>query len=436
MAILGRDPNDNLAPSYIIEVESTELIAGVTSLITSVEYESADGCADMMKITCGNPENRISDSKIFLPGNEMALWMGYGSELSYIGATVIYKVEYSFPDGGEPSMVVTGYTRDKEMMDNAPPKPKKFKGKGSVKKNRRAKQMSGRHYNDSTYGEAVREKAEDYGMEADVTSAGVPSTFIQPSGMSDYEFVQGLSNLTGWLFWVDRKEDGTWVLHFRDPLDRLEDVQDSKYTFTYNTELATLLSFDPEMTFQGQSTVVQVEVKNPRTGKIMKTIIEEPVAADNTTFGGGQIEDQERYAGFIPSGSSIKMYIGDYSFDVIAGKRFANEAEIQAWANAWYRKNRDNFVIASGKIIGLEKIMARQVHAIAGVGDMFSGDYYFSRVRHAMDAERGYETDFNCRKVLPTDGLDLKDPFSSPTPNAVKPTPPPPSNLKNPFGPG
>lgn len=437
MSILGQSPDDNLAPSYTIEVEGSELGIGITELITEVEYESADGCADMLKIQCANPNAIMSDSRIFIPGNEVALWMGYGSNQSWIGAAIIYKVEPNFPESGEPSMVITCYTRDKEMMDNAPPKPKKFKGKGSVKKNRRAKQLSGRHYKDIAYAGAAREKADDYGFLPDVTDGGEITNFIQPSGMSDYEFIQGLSNLTGWLFWVDRTPAGIWQLHFRDPLDSLIDVQDKKYTFEYNNgDLSTLLSFEPEMTFQGQATTLQLEVKNPRTGKIMKAEIEEPVAADNINYTGGRVEDQEQFKGAIPSGSAIKLFIGDYSFEVIATKKFTSEKEIQAWADAWYRKNRDNFVLARGKLNGLETLFARQTHTITGVGVLFSGDYYFSRVRHVMSAETGYITDFSARKILTSDGLDLRDPFAGSAKPPIIPAALPGGDLKNPFGPG
>src|SRR5690606_33284225 len=90
----------------------------------------------------------------------------------------------------------------------SPPKSKKVNGGG------------GRTYKELKYSEAVEEKAQDpaYNFAPDVDpSPETATTFIHKAGLTDYDFVRGLANLTGYYFWVDGDQDGKWTLHFRDP---------------------------------------------------------------------------------------------------------------------------------------------------------------------------------------------------------------------------
>ena len=400
--VLGFGLEENLAPAYVVEVGNEILDVGVTDLITAVEYESADGMADVCKITASNPGFALSEAKVFQPGNELAIWMGYGNNLTFIGRGIINTVEGDFPDEGMPSLRVTAFSKDKQMMDNAPPevKPKK----GSKKKGK-----GGRAFKDSKYSDAVTARAEDYGFLTQVdTTPDSPHDFIQKAGMNDYEFVQGLSNLTGFVFWVDGDEAGNWTLNFVDPEGGgLSDRQEIQYTFEYNTRLATLLSFQPTQTFAGAATKLVVKTEDPRTGKIIETEVEvdkedqalskllppgiDGIAAGDPT---GSIE------GTPASGANVKLFIGDYSIEVASGKKFTRPEQVKIWAAQWFRRHREQFILARGKITGTEKVMARQVHTISGAGSLYNGEYYFTRVRHIMTADAGYICDFNARKIL------------------------------------
>ena len=139
---------ENLAPAYVVEVGNDILDVGVTDLITQVEYESADGMADVCKITANNPGFALSEAKVFQPGNELAVWMGYGNSLRFIGRSIINTVKSNFPDEGMPSIQVTAFTKDKQMMDNAPPEVKRKKG--SKKKGK-----GGRTFKDAQYSDGV-----------------------------------------------------------------------------------------------------------------------------------------------------------------------------------------------------------------------------------------------------------------------------------------
>lgn len=389
--VLGIDTRE-LAPAYLIRVQGIEIDKGVTDLIDNVTYESSDGVADMMKVNVHDYNGEISDSKLFSIGNEMELWGGYGPELEYIGAVVIAKNQGMYPDQGMPTMTVTGYTRDSQMVDNSPPEVKRKKG--SKKKGK-----GGRVFKDSKYSDAVISRAQDYGFVTDVDpTLDSPHDFMQKSGMNDYEFIQGMSNLTGYVFWVDRSADGRWILHFKNP-DILSSLQTKKYTFTYRTEKASLFSFAPEMTFIGSHTKVLAHVKNAKTGKLLKATFEDGKVGGDTAYSGNP---DDKIIEPPPSGGGVKLYLGDFSVDVQTTKQFATVQELEQWTKQWFRKNRSNFVIAQGRSIGVETLTARTIHAIKGVATLYDGDYQFDRVKHVFDSEGGYICDWHGRKVLPT----------------------------------
>lgn len=397
------------APNFGIRISTGAVPLGVRQLVQRLEYESTDGMADLLRVNLVDPDmiqapgavgghsQRISDTKIFQPGNEISVSLGYGSELKHVGRAIIRKTRPTFPRAGLPTVEVIAYTKDCLMMDNAPEGSKKKKGKG------------GRRFTDQRFSDAVRERADDYDFVQDIDETpDARHTFYQKVGLSDYDFVNGLSNLSGYIFWVDGDENGVWTLHFKNP-DKLSaaDLQAKIFTFRYNDgNLSSLLTFEPELAIQGAITKLKVQVKDPVTGKTLEAEFTEEndrapdpkvVVSEDTLRAVDNILDGEQ-----STGSDIKLFINDFSFEEHANRRFRTEAEVIAWARQWFRRQRENFVLARGVTIGVEDLMSRQTHAISGVSVGLSGDYYFTRVKHILDSAQGYLCDFNARKVVPT----------------------------------
>ncbi len=395
-----------LAPTFEIEVNN-EPIGAVRNLIRQVEYESADGLADVARISLTNPDGMVSDRKIFQPGNEFSLFGGYGnkSQLTHIGRVRIIKNVPNFPQDGMPTMVVTGYTRDSQMMDNAPKKPPKGSGKNKtvaeIMKGDKQKGKGGRVFRDMAYDEIVEARAGDYDFAWDIDIVpGGEKRVVQKVGVSDYDFVQGIANITGFSFWVDADEKGKWTLHFRDPAKLKEfGAQEKEHTFEYDfVDGSSLLSFVPELLVKDSKTNILVTIKDKEDGTIIRAEVEE----DNTTppemdaTGDQTAEVQGEYT----SASSIKLQFNDYSFDVISNRRFTLEAEAIEWAQQWFRRMKQNFILSRGKIIGVEDLMARQIHNLKGIGKAYDGRYYFSRVKHIFSDSAGYTCDVGCRKEV------------------------------------
>jgi phage protein D len=367
-----------LAPKYSIKVAKTTVDNNIRQFVRHIEYESADGMADLMRIRCLNPDSIISNAKIFQPGNEVSLFIGYKEPLIHVGRVVIQKSIPNFPENGEQTISVVGYT--KETTFSKPEKSKK------------------RRFADYKYSDAVSDIAARYDMDEDIDpTPEKPRNWIQKANVNDYEMVQGLANITGFVFWVDGDENGIWTLHFRDP-EKLEE-QDKQYTFKYNDgPNSTLLSFRPELLVKDSKTKITVVVKDRRTGKQIKTTIEEE--SDASPDVEVMNDPTSELDGAYTTGSDIKLYFGDFSFDVISNKRFRSEEQAKFWAQQWFRRNKEDFILASGSTIGLETLMARQKHFIENTSVGFDGEYYFSKVKHVFN-DNGYKCFISCRKLVP-----------------------------------
>lgn len=374
---------DDLAPKYVLQVEGSELGSGITQFVDQVEYESADGMADMARITVNDPGGMLGDLKVFKPGGELDIWLGYGPNVAHVGRVILRKHRHSFPPDGDPSFQVEGYTLDALMMDNSPAEGKK------------------RRFPDLKMSEIVQEVASGYGfgeLDIDETPDRPRSGRgkWQKSGTSDYQVIQGLANITGFYFWVDYLPEGSgWTLHFKDPAKVLESVDQPNHVFRYNDgDNSTLLQFYPELLLQGATTKLKVVFKNPKNGKRIVEEIEEENDSPDIAFTGNEQEVSDEETG---KPTEIKVFLGEYSFD-LQPKRFKTNAEALQWARQWFRRNRENFILGEGMTIGAERLRARQFHTLENLNSMFSGKYYFSKVRHVLSASDGYTCTFNARK--------------------------------------
>ena len=368
------------APKWALKVNNEPLSDSIKSVIETVEFESYDGMADMLRLRMKNPRGEISNSKVFQPGNEVSTFAGYGSEnLEHLGRAVIVRQLPTFPQNGESTLEVIGYSKDYQLMDNEPG--------GSTK----------RTYAVTEYDGLFDIVAATYGFKTDIDpwSPRGSKDLFQKVGVSDYEFVKGLANIAGNVFWVDADEKGVWTMHLKNP-DNIKD-QEIKYNFQYNYgDSGTLLSFRPEVLIKGAKTKISVLVKDKETGNILKAEIEEESDSPELDASGDQAGSVN--APF-SSGSSIKLYFNDFSFEVVSSKTFKTEFDVSHWAQQWFRRMRDNFVLAQGKIIGVETIKARETHGIKGISPAYDGDYYFTKVRHVLNSS-GYTIDFGARKII------------------------------------
>jgi phage protein D len=380
----GRD----LAPAFDLQVNGINLGPDIMRAVTSVEYESSDGIADLLKIKIANVDAKLSSSKLWTAGNEVSLFGGYGDRTEFIGGVQIVEPKFFFPADAMPTIEIVGYTRDHAMMDDGP--AKLTDGKTRKQKNKRT-------WRNAQIREILEEKANVYGMDLDADDFSIGKSVTQKTGMSDYDLVKGLANLTGFVFWVDHDPLGTATLHFKKP-ESLPSYQDKAYRFRYSTSsLSTLLSFSPTYKFRGYRTALKVIVRNPLTGKTFDEEVTDDSSEEIDTVFAGDVDDEVE--GPLPPPTFAKIIVGEYSVTTMTRKAFSNAAEVKLWARNWFRRQRDNFVVGRGEVIGVSDLRARQTHEILGLGRLFDDQYEFVRVRHKF-ADSGYRCEFSARKVL------------------------------------
>lgn len=384
--MFGEDPHRYMAPAFEVAIEGSRLGKDLTELVSSAEYESADGIADAARLTVSNPDYALSDSPMWQPGNEMDLWFGYGNELGYVGRTIIVKPEPAFVESGMPTIAIKGYTKDHLMMLDKP----------------KLEEADIRNFAVDLIGDAVARIAsrEFYAFDNLDMDETPSNRFAAPqkADINDYNYVRGLANLLGWLFWVDytRPEDGGsgWTLHFRDP-NGLR-AQELIYTFEHNRgDASTLLSFTPALVLTSARTKLQVQSRNPETGEIYVEEFDDTDEAPDAKYKGDPqevIADEHTTAGAL-----VKFFFGDFATEVISDKKFKSASDLKIWAEQWWRRNRENFVLGRGRVIGVDSLRARQRHNFILPSKSLSGSYYWSRARHIFDSG-GYLVDFSARK--------------------------------------
>lgn len=380
---------ESLSPQFRVRlgVGGDDLSEDIAGLVTKLEYDSADGMADAAKIEISNPNLEFGDLKIFQPGNEIAIAFGYGSDIEHIGRVLIRRIRYNYPVEGMASFSVEGYTRDVLMMDDSPEKG------------------NDRVHPDDKLSDIVKKVAgrDAYKFKLDVDDT--PDTAdarAQIGGVSDYQMVKGCANLSGYFFWVDGEEDGTWNLHFKSPSKVLDAQSSPSFEFPYNAgQETTLYSFQPELLIQGAKTKLKVIFKDPKTGKVEEVDVEEPSPAFGLdvlaipSLGGGQTDKVEE--GHI-SAADIKVVASDFSFELDTNQKFKTVAQAAAFAAQWFRRHREGFITGKGIVVGTPSLRARQIHTLSGISSSLDGKWYFSRVRHVFSASGGYVCEFDARK--------------------------------------
>jgi len=384
--------DDVLAPRFSLEVQGHKIQANVSQFIERVEYESIEGIVDMMKVAVLNPDFLISELKLFLPGNELSLWIGYGANLQHIGRAVIANVRCPFPLDGMPSIEVTAYSKSHYMQDVRPdPDPPT----GTKPKGGKSKEAKKTNWKKESFSEIVRKVAAKYQFVDDVDETKEPrSNVYQPKEMSDYDFVKGMANLSGYYFWVDGDAQGKWTLHFKHP-DNIQ--QEKKYSLRYaQGGSGTLYNFEPELLFKDHFTKISVQFLSPSGRLVEKNFIEEKKHDWSTV----PTNPEEKVEGELGTAQEVNLYIGEYSLRVYDGTRFKQDSTIEWWAKQWFEKNRGNFVSGSGACVGIPDLRARQTHGITGLGTLFDGEWVMNKVRHIFDSGSGYQCEIDARKVV------------------------------------
>ena len=444
-----RNPENTNSVSIIVDPTDSGEKGDISSLVQSISFESIDGIADATNIELLNPKLEDgtfawNDRKLIVPGNYIDIYAGYEIPLTFIGRTKINSLEYNFPESEIPTIKIVGYSRETEMMDNGPGITKvsirrknKLKTKNKVPKDTRtAKQR----VLPTSINKTVKSIASAYGMDLDIDGSRGSDTEVLPPlpkgtwhrvGMSDWDFLVAISNMRNYLLWVDTEAktgspDEKWTLHFRNAeniitktekqiregaikgLPLQKDVKVLKY---HQGDDSSLLEFKPNYSIAGTAVNLHISFVNPDTGECLQADIidgnaevKSSVKLSDTRHEKGE-DLNKKVISKLSDAQSYKIGFGEYSVEVVPGRKFKTLDQLAAWLESWFIRNKEQFIIGEGSMIGDPTIMARQIHTISGLGTLLSGLYYFVRVKHVLSATDGYKISFTARKVL--EGLEV-----------------------------
>lgn len=389
---------DDLVPAFEIWIEGSRIGGDLSMLVTSVEYESSDGIADEMRVVFANPEYKLSNSTLWRQGNQLDLWIGYGKNLVHIGRGIIARPSPKYVRDGMPTIEITAYSKDFLMMENKPApqlKERKARGKKAAEQTRDIRNFQKYLVTDSAL-EVASRPAYRFDL-IDIDEMERPRySNAQKADITDYQYVKGLANSIGWLFWVDYAPESGWVFHFRDP--KKTRVQDRVYTFEhYNGNKSTLLDFEPELSLTGSVSTLQVQCRDTDSNETLIDEFTDDQTAPDSRYRGNPEERIDETV--TTAGAVVRLFFGDHFVDVVSDRQFRTNAELRVWAEQWWRRKRENFVVGRGTVVGLPDLRARQVHTLKLPDVSLSGDYYFARVRHTF-GENGYLVDFSARKLV------------------------------------
>lgn len=380
------EENGVLAPCYKLEFNGVEPDEEIYRCLLEIVYESSEEVIDKLELTFQNPEFKLGEMKMFLPGNEISLWLGYNGQLQYIGRGVIYHHKIFFPRSDISTLEIKAYPKSFTMTEKHPV----IKKKGEKNVKRKDPTVWGKRPLDDVFDDI----ANRHELKNNSDACGIMNPVNQPKHMSDYDFCTRLANLADFYFWVDADETGTWRLNFRSP-KILKVLQNDIYTFKYNSGNQTsLFEFEPEMVLTKQYTKIRAEM----TTANRKTITAE-FEEDKTLKSDIKPEkEREEIAEAIGSPTSVKVYLEDYSFMIPAIDSIKTSKDLQAYVDRWVKRNREEFILANGKTIGIPNLQARQEHKIDGVGKLYNGTWHFIRVLHRFNETDGYSCEFDARK--------------------------------------
>src|ERR1051326_7496222 len=114
------------APRFDVRISGITMSSDVTDHVVSLTYEGSLDHADMFKVVLWNPNNLFTDSSLFTPGQNVEIYMGYGSDLTPMMLGEITSIEPNFPASGPPTITITGYDKSYRMR-HSQSVPRQFK---------------------------------------------------------------------------------------------------------------------------------------------------------------------------------------------------------------------------------------------------------------------------------------------------------------------
>jgi phage protein D len=352
-------------PSYRIVVQGTELLHGASVDVLSVSVTDSFDRADSFNFTmrerhpehgrlfAGGAELQWLDSDVFQEGNEVEIHLGYAGDLHLMLRGEITAVTPSFPESGQPTLRVEGFSLYHALQRQRRREP----------------------FESATDSGIAREIAGAMGLTAEVDETEAEHPLFSPKGANYAQILQERASRIGYEVTIKDR-----TLYFQQPCYLSNPSPALTLEWGRN-----LRSFNPRLSTHNMVTQVTVRASQTSQGRSKEPLVGEARAGDERVKMGSETGNQIAQRVF----GENSVLIEDHS---VASAQEANEialAQLEARALG--------FITGTGASIGDPQLRARTVIELIGLGRGFSGRYYVTSTTHSVNTS-GYQTNFEVKR--------------------------------------
>ena len=347
-------PNDAKPIDFAIKVNSTALATNTRKDVQAITIHEDLTAASMFTIELNNwDENSLaftwSDDKLFAPGGEVEISLGYVDDTEKVMVGEITSIEPFF-SSEETSVIIRGYDHRHRLL-------------------RGRKTRSFTETKDSTIAKQIAKEA---GLAAQVTATTVTLEYILQHNQTDLAFLQERARRIGYEVYVKDK-----TLYFRA---RKNDTS-AVVKLSLAEDLIELL---PRLTTMSQ--VGEVVVQGWDIHKKESIVSSAAAGSESTTMGGSTSGPKAANSAF---GATTRAYVR---------QPVGTQPEADQIAAGQLNDIAMAYISGEGSCNGRYDLKAGTIVEIEGVGTQFSGLYYLTTVKHIFHVDYGYHTRFTYQR--------------------------------------
>lgn len=333
------------APDFEVKIQGLTMESDVKNAVISLTYDNNLDQADMFNLTLNNSDLRFTDSALFDVGKDVEIHMGYVGNLKPMMLGNIVSVQPSFPQGGAPTIAITGYDRSHRMRHNHKTRSFFFSNASLIA--------------------------------AQIAAENLLIPVVDPSPIPFESKTQNCSDMTLLRELAYRNFFETYVhwdkLYFRFPRPQTEAV--------FLEWGKNLSSFNPRLSTSGQVGLVSLQDYDQKLSQTVIGLI--PVVA--TDFNLDNIIER--------LGSVFIDQLTNFGVRCLSEETVNSFPDALSFAKAILEEILEGLFEGSGSCIGIPELRAGEMIDISGVGKRFSGKYRLRKVTHSINGG-GYRTTF------------------------------------------
>ncbi|MEV3970141.1 phage baseplate assembly protein V [Streptomyces sp. NPDC050698] len=360
------------APRFDIRVAGLTMAAELADQVVSLTVETSLDLAGTFGFVLRNPDNRLLDSPLLDPGKTVEIHLGYGNDLKPAFLGEIAAIEPSFPQGGAPTVQVSGYDKSYRM---------------------RGGEQEPTEYTFTNDSMVAAQIAVENGLVPVVDPTPGLKEKIPRVG-NDMAFLKERARRYHFDVYVEWDR-----LHFQFPRPQ------AAHVLEWGRNLS---SFSPRISASGAAGLQAVRGYNQ---ELAQTIQGLALAAD---LNPEQLTER--------LGSSAADLVLTLARKGIRRHVLDNPLDAKILAESLLTGLLDGMYEGTGSCIGIPALTAGRFIEILGVGKRFSGTYRLRKVTHRID-EGGFMTDFSISQQGHSSllGMLRKQITETPPPNRTEP---------------